>query len=132
MPSTKADVVRQAVDALNRADTEALLAVMTPDFEYDLTRTVSPLQGVYSRAQMPKVMAEFWEPWESVRYEPHDPAEAGDRVVIRFTTHFVGREGIDLETQATWVWTFRGAAVSRVSLYQDHAEALAAAGVAED
>jgi hypothetical protein len=39
-------VIQQVVDALNDRDWESALEHFAVDFEYDLTRTVSPLQGV--------------------------------------------------------------------------------------
>ena len=130
MPEDQLEVVRQAVAAINRGDWDAAFKRMAPDFEYDLTRTISPLQGVYSRGQMRKVAEDFLGPWEAARYEPEEFIDAGEHVVVPFTTHFRGREGIEVQSRATWVWTFRGDLVTRVCLYQERAEALAAAGVA--
>ncbi|MDQ3934926.1 MAG: nuclear transport factor 2 family protein [Actinomycetota bacterium] len=121
-------LVQAIVDALNRGDWDGLLDRAAPEFEYDLTRTDSPLRGVHSRAQMPRVLDEFLGSWESVRYEPHEVIERGDRLVIPFTTHFRGRDGIEMHSEAVWVWTLRAGALVRVVLFQDRAEALAAAG----
>ena len=129
MSQERIEIVRAAVSALNRGDWDAALERMASDFEYDLTRTISPLRGVHRRDRMREVMEEFLGPWESVRYEADDPIAAGDHVVLPFTTHFRGRDGIEVEGRATWVWTFRDRAVIRLSLYQDRDEALEAAGL---
>jgi hypothetical protein len=42
-----------------------------------------------------------------------------------------GRGGIEAGARATWVWTFRGGAVERVSMYQKRQDALEAAGLSE-
>ena len=127
-PSSKRErVVREAVAALNAGEWDRLLDGMTDDFEYDLTRTISPLRGVYSREQMRGVVEEFLGPWESATYEPLELTEVGDRIVMPFTTHFRGRDGIEVTSQATWVWSFRGDRVARLALYQDRDEALAEA-----
>jgi ketosteroid isomerase-like protein len=123
------EIVRAAVEALNRGDWDAALEHIAPDFEYDLTRTISPLRGVYRRDQMRAVVEEFLGPWESARYEADDLIAAGEHVVMPFTTRFHGRDGIEVEARATWVWTFRGRAVIRLRLFQDRDEALAAAGL---
>ena len=47
--------------------------------------------------------------------------------MVPFTTHFRGRDGIEVNAQATWVWTFRGDEVARLALFQDRDEALAEA-----
>jgi ketosteroid isomerase-like protein len=123
------EIVRVAVASLNRGDWDAALELLAPDFEYDLSRTVSPLQGVYGRDQIRKVVEEFLGPWEAVLYEADELIEAGEQVVMPFTTYFRGRDGIEVEARATWVWTVREGTVIRLVLYQDQAEALEAAGL---
>ena len=123
-------IVRSAIDALNAGDIEATLRVAAPDCEYDLSRTESPLRGVYrGYDEVRRVTQEFHEPWESVAYEVHELIDAGDAVVTPYTSRFRGRDGIELVAHATWVWTIRDGAVTRLRLYQDRAEALAEAGV---
>lgn len=122
------DLVEAVVDALNRRDTDALLAHATPDFEYDLTRTESPLRGVYGRDEMPRVMDDFLGSFEDARYEPHEVIEIGDRLVIPFSTHFRARGGLEVRNVAVWVWEVRDRRLARVTLFQDRADALAAAG----
>jgi ketosteroid isomerase-like protein len=122
--------VRAAVDAINRGDWETALAETAPDFQYDLSRTDSPLRGVYGRDDMPRVIEEFLGVWESARYEPREFVEAGDFLVVPFSTHFRGREGIEMTMEAVWVWTFRDEAAVRLALFQDAGEALAYAGAA--
>jgi ketosteroid isomerase-like protein len=129
VPAENVETMRAVFDALNRGDWDGALAHMAPDFEYDLTRTISPLAGVYGRAQMRRVVQEFLGPWQDVRYEAEEPIEAGDTVVIPFTTHFKGRAGIEVSSAATWVCEFRQGKVVRSTLFQDIAEALAFAGV---
>lgn len=123
-------VVRAVIDALNEGDWGRALAHTTDDFEYDLTRTISPLRGIHPRERMPGVVAEFLGDWESVRYEPDEVVEGDDAVVVAFTTRFRGRDGIEVASQASWVATFRGAEIARLALYQDRDEALADAGAA--
>jgi ketosteroid isomerase-like protein len=118
------------LDALNSRDLPRVIEPLAPDFYYDITRTESPLRGVYSRDQMPTLIEEFLGGWEHVCYSPDEVIDAGDNVVMRFTTHFRGRHGIELETQASWVVTFRDDVVTGICLYQEHADALQAAGVA--
>jgi ketosteroid isomerase-like protein len=120
-------VVREVIDALNAGDWDRALARTTNDFEYDLTRTISPLRGVHPRERMREVVEEFLGDWESVSYEPEEVVAAGDAVVVAFTTRFRGRDGIELTSQAAWVCSFRGERVARLALFQDRDEALAEA-----
>ena len=126
----RAAIIRETVDALNDGAWERALAHLADDFEYDLTRTISPLRGVHSRAEMRGVVEEFLGPWESARYETGKLVHAGERVVVPYTTHFRGRDGIELSADAAWVWTFRGEEVARLALYQDAGEAIADAEAA--
>ena len=128
--SPNIEFVRAVVDALNRGDWEAALADAAPTFEYDLSRTDSPLRGIHPLVRMPRVLDEFLGSWESVTYEPEELIESGEHVVMPFTTHFRGRDGIEMQTRATWVWTLRDGTMQRLTLYQERDEALAAAGVA--
>jgi ketosteroid isomerase-like protein len=112
-------VVQAAVEAINRGEWEAAFAGAAPDIVYDLSRTESPLRGIYEGIDAVKsVAAEFFGPWESVRYDVEALTEAGDDVVMRYTSHFRSRAGLDLQARAIWVWTFRGDEVSRLTLLQ--------------
>ena len=126
----RAGTVAEVVAALNAGEWDRAFEHLAPGFEYDLTRTISPLRGVHRRERMPEVVAEFLGDWESARYEPEEFRAAGETVVTPFTTHFRGRDGIEVTAQATWVWTFRGSKVARLVLYQERDEALAEAGLA--
>ena len=119
-------IVEEVVDAINRGDWDAALERTTDDFEYDITRTPSPLAGVYPRERMREVADEFLGSWRSARYESHELIEKGEEVVMPFTTHFEGRDGINVEVTAVWLWSFRDDEVERLTLFQEREDALAA------
>jgi ketosteroid isomerase-like protein len=122
-------LVREIVDALNRRDLDAALSWAAPEVEYDLSRTESPLRGVYRGVdRVRQVAEEFYAPWDSVHYEAQELIEAGDQVVMPYTSRFVGRQGIELTAEATWVFTIDEGCFTRLVLYQDQAEAMRAAG----
>ena len=125
-PGPMVAIVEEVVAALNAGEWDRAFEHLAPDFEYDLTRTISPLRGVHPRERMREVVEEFLGDWESARYEAAELRPAGDHVVMPFTTRFRGRDGIELTADATWVWTFRGREVSRLALYQDREAALEA------
>jgi hypothetical protein len=66
---------------------------------------------------------------ESVQYGLDRWIDAGDYVVTPFTNRLCGRDGIELQAQGTWVWTFRDGAIVGISPYQELQEALEAAGL---
>ena len=104
--------------------------VAAPDFELDLSRAAGPLHGVYGRDRIMWFWNEITDSWESARIEPHEFIEAGEHVVVPWTMHLTGRDGIEVQARVTWVWTFRDGAVERLSMYQERQDALEAVGCA--
>jgi hypothetical protein len=51
----------------------------------------------------------------------------GRHVVVTATTHGRGRQGIPVRANSTLLYSFEDARLSRITLYQDGDEALAAA-----
>jgi ketosteroid isomerase-like protein len=74
---------------------------------------------------------EFAGNWESVRVEPHEFIEAGDLVVVPWTMHVKGRDGIEAASRVALVWTIRDGAIERMTLYQGRQDALEAVGLSE-
>jgi ketosteroid isomerase-like protein len=131
MSQENVEIVRAAIGAYNRGDWESALKDAGPGFECDLSRALGPQNDVYGREEMQGFWAEFAEGWESVRIEPDEFIDTGADVVVPLTVHLAGRDGIEVRARVTWTWTFRDGAVERLCMYQDRAEALAAAGLRE-
>jgi len=125
-------MVRAAFDAFNRmGDWESTLADAAPDFEFDMSRSIAPMRGVYSLEETPKLLNELIAGFESVRIEPHEFIELDEHVIVPLTAHMVGRDGIEVEARTTWTWKVRNGAVERVCLYQTREEALEGVGSAQ-
>jgi ketosteroid isomerase-like protein len=62
------------------------------------------------------------------RYEVTEFIEAGDRVVTPFTNYLRGRDGIEVQARAAFVWTMRDGAGTHLSCFQERQEALEAVG----
>jgi ketosteroid isomerase-like protein len=131
MSQENVEIVRAAVDAYNRGDFDAAMKDAAPDFEFDFSRAVGPLHGVFRLDQMRRVWDEVREPWESVRIELDELIDAGEQVVATRTGFMRGRDGIEVQARITEVWTIRDRAIVRVCLYQEKREALEAAGLSE-
>jgi ketosteroid isomerase-like protein len=125
------EIVRAAIDAFNRGDVGAGLKDAAPSFEFDFSRSVGPGRGVYSLDQMSGFWDEFAEVWESVRFEADEFIEAGEHVVMPYTLHAQGREGIEVQACAALVWTVRDGSIARFCFYQGRQEALEAVGLRE-
>src|SRR5687767_15064968 len=129
--SENVEIVKAAIEAINREDWDAVFQDMAPGFELDMSRAVGPVRGVFKLDQARRNLVEFAESWESVRFEPHEFIEAGDLVVVPHTTHVRGRDAIEVVTRPTFVWTICNGAIERVSMYQERQDALEDLGLSE-
>ena len=102
-----------------------------PGSELDMSRAVGPLSGVFSRDQARQAVVDFAGYWESLRIEPHEFLDGGDLVVVPYTLHVKGRDGVEVVSRPTTVWKVRAGKFQRVSIYQERHEALEAVGLSE-
>jgi ketosteroid isomerase-like protein len=131
MSAENVKVVRRFIDAFNRGDLDAMLEDLAPSFEFDLSRAVGPSHGVYGIDQVPKLFEDLSQLWESNRYEVDEFFEAGEYVVAPFTNYLRGRDGIEVQARAAFLWTIRDGSAIRSCFYQERDEALEAAGVSD-
>lgn len=132
MSEENVEIARHAVDALNRGDLRGAMKEMATDFVYDFSRSISPERGVYGREDIPRLWDAFVVgAWESVRYEPEKFIEVGDRLITPITTYNRGRGGIEVQSRAAWLWSFRDRRIARITFFQDRGNALAAAELRE-
>jgi ketosteroid isomerase-like protein len=131
MSQENAEIVRAAIDDFNRGDRDAALENAVPNFEFNLSRALGPQRGVYRLDEMQRFWNDFVGNWGSIRIEPQEFIEVGEHVVVPWTMHAMGRDGIEVEARVTWAWTIRDGAIVRVCMYQERAEALEAAGLRE-
>jgi ketosteroid isomerase-like protein len=131
MSQENVEIVRAAVDAANGGDWDAVFKDAAPSFEVDLSRAVGPLHGVYGLDQWRSAVEDFAGSWESLRFETGELIDAGEHVVVPWTMHARGRDGIEVPSRVTWVWSIRNGAIVRACMYQERQEALEAAGLSE-
>jgi ketosteroid isomerase-like protein len=139
MASRNVELVRSYFAAVNGEGLDGLLRTLEPvldtlgpDFELDMSRSISPEAGVYRGPEEIKAMfrqrGDAWSRVESVETEIID---AGDVVVRVGVFRTVGDySGIELEATGASVWTFLDGEPVSMRLYQDKSEALEAAGIA--
>jgi len=132
MPGENAAIVRRAVDAFNRGDWDGFLDHAAEGFEFDLSRAAGPEHGVFTADETRSLLARFAEPWESLRIETDKIREVENHVVAAQTLHARGRDGIDVPSRVTWVWTFRDGAIERAAMFQEWEEAAKAVGLPPD
>ena len=85
MPRDKVEVARQAVDAYNRRDVDALFAELaTPDFEYypAITTALDGGVGYRGRDGVEKFAVDTRESWEELQAFSEEFRDLGDRVLV--------------------------------------------------
>ena len=129
MSEENVELVRDAIEAFNRGNLEWLLERIDDDFVFDWTRSMSPLSGIY---RGPDGVAEFireqWNTFEEFAIEPLDYIDRGRHVVVPNTLRARGRDGIQVSVTNAHVYTVESNRPVGVVMYQQLAEALAAAG----
>jgi ketosteroid isomerase-like protein len=132
MSQGNVEIIRAAIDAVNRGDFEGVLKDADPDFEYDLSRAVGPVQGVFNLDQTRGLLTEeFFGLWEAVRWEIDELREISDQVAASITSYLRGRDGIEITVRPSWVWTFRDGRIVHLCFFQEWQEALEALGLRE-
>lgn len=126
MSQQNVEIVRAAIGAFNRGDTDAAFRNVSADFEYDQTRGVGLDRGVFSLDGFQDLLGTFTRNWESFTIGADELIDGGEHVVMPFTNVARGRDGIEVEARGVWVWTIRDSMIVRACLYQELQEALEA------
>ena len=133
MSEENVEIVRQYIDGIDRGRDWAAAGTrfMSDDVEIDWSRSPAPYRGIYRGREAALRFAEELDVWEEARIEPEDFIDAGDDVLVPHVVHLRGRDGIETKVRATYVYTVRDRLCVRWRIYQEHAEALEAAGLSE-
>ena len=87
-------------------------------------------KGVYrGEGELEVFWDAFWSTFEDVQLEMHGFTEVGSEVVVPNTAHVRGRQGIEVVARSTFVFTVENGRITRFRMFQERAEALAAAGL---
>jgi ketosteroid isomerase-like protein len=121
--------VREAIDAFNRRDREAMLALGDDDFVYDWTRSLGPNARVYrGREELMEFIEDQWSVFDDQHLEVHEYIPRGNHVVVTATVHGRGRQGVPVRATSAHLYTFaEDGRLVRITLFQEREEALAAA-----
>jgi ketosteroid isomerase-like protein len=132
MSQENVEIVRAAVEAINRGDWDAVFKDAAPSFEWDNSRALNPdIRGLFTAGEARQVFKQALGLWESARIEINEVIEMGDHLVVAHTTHVRGRDGVEAQARTSWLFTIRNRKMERGCLYQDKAEALEAVGLSE-
>ncbi len=123
--------VRGTLEAWNRG--EADVSLLDPAVTYEDTILPDHVGETYRGAEGIARATERWlEPYEEVTIKLEQIVGAGDRLVSIHRARSRARHtGIEFEMPLAYFWTFRDGKVIHLCSYLDPADALEAAGLAE-
>ena len=126
-------VVSRGMDAFNRRELAAALALWSPDGELDWSRSNGPLKGVYrGHRELEAFWNEFWSTFETVELEMHAVEQiGGSQVIVPNTAHMLGRDGIEVIAKSAFLFTVEDGLTIRLEMFQEEAEALEATRLRE-
>jgi ketosteroid isomerase-like protein len=129
MSQENVQVARQAIDAFNRRDLDALRALNDPGVELDFSASRGVDATVYRGIE---AVLSFWmtyfEVFDEIVIRPDRFMDAGESVVIPNQSRSIGRDGIEVFARSAFVMTMRSHKVKRICLYQETEQALKAVG----
>lgn len=127
------ELVRSALEALNRGDMEAFVELCDPDFQLDMSERVFNPAIYEGHEGIRHFYREVREVWEEFRWEPEGLHGAGEQVVALLHSHGRGRgSGVEIDRHVAMVWTVREGRATALRFYVDQADALKAAGLTID
>jgi ketosteroid isomerase-like protein len=134
MSEKNVQVALQQIDAFNRRDVDGAVACASPEVEWEDSMFWTEQVRIYrGRAELREWIEKVLEPWESIRVEADELAEASDgRVFARVSITGRGKISGAVAEQAAWtVLWFANGLCTRRRVFRDRDEALEAAGLEE-
>jgi ketosteroid isomerase-like protein len=133
MSQENVEIMRRAVDSINRGELDAAAADAAPDIEYVATGSFPGFQGVFRGVEEYKQFLHWlYEEFDDPRVEPTEIIEAGDQVVVGLTVSGRGKQsGLETSWNIWQVWTFREGKSFRGQGFTSREVALETAGLSE-
>jgi ketosteroid isomerase-like protein len=133
MSEENVELVRRFVDAFNRRDRDAFLALLDPEFEGFPPSEWPESAPVRGREAAWDFALELQEPWQESPGEITELLEVGnDRTVIGIAQEVRGKtSGVPGKLESWAVISLRRARIVRIEWFSDRSEALEAAGLRE-
>jgi ketosteroid isomerase-like protein len=129
----RVELILRVYSAASAEQVDEYLDTTHPDGVADWSRSRGPYMGVYrGRDEVVRFFAAVREAWGEFEYFHDELIDAGpDRIVRVGGMRARGRgSGIPIQATGAQLFEFKDGLIWRVTLYQDRAEALAAAGLA--
>src|SRR4051794_4118518 len=132
MSQENVEVVRRMHDARARGDFQLSLSCFDPEVELT-TPPLEPGASTYRGHDGVLQATRRWVgTWDDFRIEVEDLTDLGEHVLARIREYGRGKgSGVEVERQLFQLFTLRSDKIVRVRMYEDHADALEAAGASE-
>ena len=130
MSQENVEVVRRALDALDRRDLDAYLEVASPQIE--LITPAMPVQGlIVGHEGIRKFFREMWTFSDASSFEVEQIRAVEERVLALFILRATGPQGIETSSRVAGVYDIEDGKIRRAHIFGDRAEALETLGVSE-
>ena len=131
MSQENVEIVRVIHAAWARGDFRVGADQLAPDFEWDqFPEAVEP--GTRRGAEVGDALRNIFEVYKDFRFEANEFIDAGNNVVVTGRSRGIARgSGVDLDMEASMVWTLRRGRLVRNQAFTDRRKALEAAGLRE-
>jgi ketosteroid isomerase-like protein len=131
MSQENVEVIRDAIEAMNRRDIEGVLRLMDPKIRFE--HRLAALQGNFVGIDGVRGwFADLLENFDVWRIHCPDIRDLGDRVLALGTIKATGAEsGVETELPITVVARFKDERITEFTDFGDRAKALEAAGLRE-
>jgi ketosteroid isomerase-like protein len=126
-PQETLEVVRRSFATFNAREVEDLVALCNPDSEWLPFR--AQLEGMVYRGHegIRQFVQDMDDDWEVYRIDPQEFHGHGDRIVVTGHVRALSRSsGVDVYSEAGFLFELRAGRISRVVSYSDPAAALEA------
>ena len=134
MSAENVEIVRTAMEAFNRRDIPALVAITTDDFEW-ITLTGGTIDSSVYRgaAGIAAYFRDTATVWESMRIEPKEFRDlSAETLLLVSVLHARGMgSGVDVEAELYGLFRVRGHKLAAFRSFGTEREALEAAGLSE-
>jgi len=132
MSEENAEIALAAVDAWNRGDHEAWLALWDEEAEFYPLRAQLEGESYWGHEGLERFLAEMTEDFEEVRFEIEETRDAGEQVVGIGRFRARGRaSGVDLNVPLGVFTRVRRGKIVYTRFFSEPADALEAAGLRE-
>ncbi len=132
MSQENVEIGLAAVDAWNRGDREAWLALWDEEAEFYPLRAQLEGESYSGHEGLERFLAEMTEEWEEVRFEIEETRDAGEQVVGIGRFQARGRaSGVDLNVPLGVFTRVRRGKIVHTRLFSEPADALEAAGLSD-